>query len=251
MCPVLFQWGKFTIYSYGAMLAIGFMLAVFLASRQAKNLGLKKDLVLDVAFILIISGLIGARIVFVLMNLDSFKNNFFEIFMFNHGGLVWYGGLLGSLIALFFYTKRNKISFLLIADLFAPYVALGHAFGRFGCFFRGCCYGKPTVSIFGLYFPALEEKLIPIQLVAALDLLLIMAFLIFLSKRITYRGGLFFVYLMLSSFARFFEEFFRGDSEIAFFGLTGFQISSVLIFALAAISLLYARARSNKISVSS
>lgn len=247
MHPVLFKIGFFTIHSYGVMLALGFLAATLLASREAQRRSMNKDLITDLAFVLIISGLIGARILYTLLNFPYFLKNPLEIFLLNRGGLVWYGGLIAAIISLIIFCKVKKQNILSMLDLFAPYAALGQAFGRIGCFLRGCCYGKFTDGAWGFYFPEHSATLYPTQLFSALALVVIFILLRLLSDRIKFRGGIFFSYLMLYSVFRFFIEFLRGDTPVIAFGLTTFQLMSIPILIISLILFLNVKSRSEKI----
>ncbi len=232
MHPILFKIGNFSIYSYGVMLAVGFLSGTFLAVKEAQRRSIDKELIIDLAFAIIIAGLIGARIFYVISNFSYFRNNPLEIMMLNRGGLVWYGGLIAGTLTLFIFTKIKKVSFLTIADIFAPGLAIGQAFGRIGCFLRGCCYGKPTDSIIGVYCSEQGAKLFPSQIISAIWLVIIFFILKSLSKKKRHPGEIFLAYLILYSLKRFFVEFIRGDSPAVFLGLTSFQLISVLIFVI-------------------
>ena len=130
MHPILFKIGPLTIYSYGLMVAAGFGAAIYLALRQAHKFGLKKENVIDICLYILIAGLAGARILYVLLNLDYYRSNPIEIFYISRGGLVWYGAFFFGLLAGLLYAVLKKISFRDMADLMAPYIALGQSIGR-------------------------------------------------------------------------------------------------------------------------
>lgn len=247
MHPELFKIGSITIYSYGVMVAIGFLVSVFLAQQEALRKNWDKNLIVDAAFVLIISGLIGARLLFVILNLDYFSQHPLEIILINRGGLVWYGGLLVSIFSLWVFTRIRKQDFLSFLDFLAPYACIGQAFGRLGCFFRGCCYGKPTDSWLGIYFPIYDQVIYPTQLLSVLKLVIIFVILRLLSKKVSFRGGIFFTYLMLYSLGRFLIEFLRGDSDFLFLGLTPFQLMSIPLFLISLSFFYYARAKFQRV----
>jgi phosphatidylglycerol:prolipoprotein diacylglycerol transferase len=219
MYPVLFEIGAFKVYSYGAALAIAFLLAASLARRRAVSEGMDGDKMLDLCIVLIISGIVGARLLFVLLNIDAYMANPADIFKLWEGGLVWYGGLIAAAAGATVFMKANRMPALKTADVMAPYIALGQAIGRIGCFLNGCCYGK--------------YKMIPTQLTESAAMFII--FLI-LRKRSPSNGRTLVLYLVLYSGFRFFNEFLRGDNPAFFAGLTVSQVISVAIFALAALS---------------
>ncbi|MDD5736771.1 MAG: prolipoprotein diacylglyceryl transferase [Candidatus Omnitrophica bacterium] len=232
MHPVLFEIGTFKVYSYGAALAIAFLLATSLARRKAASEGMDGDKVLDLCIVLIISGIAGARLLFVLLNIDAFTARPADIFKLWEGGLVWYGGLISAAAGALVFMKANRMPALKTADIVAPYIALGQAIGRIGCFLNGCCYGKHTDLPIGVSFPGIEGRVIPTQIIESGAM-----FVIFfvLSRRRPSGGRTFILYLLLYSCFRFLNEFLRGDNPAFFAGLTVSQVISVAIFALAAL----------------
>lgn len=235
MHPEICRLGPFTIYSYGLMLVIAFMVTAFLASAEAKRKGINPDLIFNLCFIIFIAGIIGARIFYVLSDLRYYLRHPLEMIMLQKGGLAWFGGLILGTFSGLYYLKIKKLSVYKIIDLLAPFVALGQAIGRLGCFLNGCCYGKE--SVFGIYFPVQDAVLIPTQLYSSLFLVLIFIFLRFLQERPHQDGVIFFAYLLLYTAKRFFIEFWRGDSPAIACGLTIFQLISIAIFLIALIGL--------------
>lgn len=137
MFPVFARFADITIHTYGVMLALGFLLAILVAMRQARRTGLNPDLVLDLAFYILIAGLVGSRLFYVAGNWEDFRNNPAEIVMFWRGGLVFYGGLIFAFLAGAWYVKKNRLDFSRVADLIAPSIAIGQTMGRLGCFSAG------------------------------------------------------------------------------------------------------------------
>ncbi|MDP3143706.1 MAG: prolipoprotein diacylglyceryl transferase [Candidatus Omnitrophota bacterium] len=231
MHPIICKIGPFTIYSYGLMLAVAFLACVFLMRREAKLNNLNADKISDMIFWVLVAGIIGGRIFYILLNLEYFLDNPIEIIMLQHGGLVWYGGLFFALIAATAYLKINHLPVLKILDLCAPYIALGQAIGRLGCFLNGCCYGKPVS--WGVYSSLRGERLHPTQLYSFVNLLIIFLVLRFLQKKIKVGGALISLYFFLASLERFVVEFFRWDSPRILLNLTIFQIISLFIMTIA------------------
>ena len=226
MYPEICKIGPFTIYSYGIMLLVAFLTSSFLAKAQAKKHNLSPELIFDLSFIVFISGIIGARVFYTLENLGYYIKNPLEIIMLQHGGLSWFGGLiLGTLVGIK-YLKVRRIPIYKVVDLIMPFVALGQAIGRIGCFLNGCCFGK---------------TLIPIQLYSSLILIIIFVILRFLQEMPHRDGEIFFTYLILYCVKRFFIEFLRSDNAIIVFGLTLFQLLSLIIFFLAAAKFIFIR----------
>ena len=241
MHPEICKLGPFTIYSYGLMLVIAFMAAAFLASRYAKEKGINPDVIFNLCFVVFISGIIGARVFYVVSNLRYYLNNTLEMIMLQKGGLAWFGGLIAGSSCGIFYLKAKKLPIFKIADLLVPFVALAQAIGRLGCFLNGCCYGKE--SAFGIYSPQQEAALIPTQLYSSLLLVLIFIILRVLQERPHKVGQIFFAYLLLYCAKRFFMEFWRGDSPAFLFQFTLFQLISVVIFLIALASLFIIKKR--------
>jgi len=216
--PVLFKIGPYSVYSYGAMLALAFLVCSFLAKRRAASIGMDGEKILDLTVLLIMSGVIGGRIMFVVLDLEYFKTRPLDIFKLWEGGLVWYGGLILAVISGAVFLRIYKMPILKTADLMMPYVALGQAIGRIGCFLNGCCYGKT---------PAL-----PTQLFESAAMLIVY---LILRRRVPSNGRTFFLYLILYSVFRFSIEFIRGDNMLVIMGLTFSQFISIIIFTAAAI----------------
>jgi phosphatidylglycerol:prolipoprotein diacylglycerol transferase len=228
MYPLICQIGPFSIYSYGLMLALGFLVSVHLAKQKARRENFNPEIILNFAFLVFVFGIIGSRLLYIIQNITYYFREPREIIMLAHGGLSWFGGLFLGVISGILYLKKKRLPIYKTFDLIIPFVALGQAIGRIGCLLNGCCFGK--VSKFGLYFKVHQSILIPTQLYSALILILIFIILRFLQERPHKDGEIFFVYLLLYSIKRFFIEFWRADNEIIFLGLTLFQIISILIF---------------------
>ena len=243
MHPVLLQIGPLTVYSYGAMLAVSVLVCAWGLSRDAAKIGLSKDAAYDLLFWAAAGGIIGARIFYVALYWEHFMEMPLEVLMLNHGGLAWQGGFAGGVLAGFIWSKRHTLPLSQILDLAAPYVALGQAVGRLGCFFNGCCFGKPWAR--GIFFPTHNARLHPTQLYEFAGLLLIFVFLKIYAaklhrqacppklnaKAIQRRRGMVFVaYLWLAAIERFAVEFFRADHDGLWWGLSLFQYIAIIIF---------------------
>lgn len=233
MYPVLFKCQLFTIYTYGVFVALAFFVSSWLVSLEAKKRGFDDNVIYNLCVLLLVSGIISARIFYVVLSWDYFKADPLEIIKLQHGGLVWFGGLIGAVISSALFLKINRLPVIQMIDLFAPYVALGQAIGRIGCFFNGCCHGKE--GSVGIFFPLQERILFPSQLIDSAFLLFIFVILKYLGPRL--RVGMVFVsYLILASMQRFFMEFFRGDERPFYWGLSIYQWISILIFAVGVIT---------------
>lgn len=236
MHPEICKIGPFTIYSYGLMLVLAFLISSMLASLQAKTKFINPDIIFNLASVAFISGIVGARIFYIIQNLSYYIKNPGEIIMLQHGGLSWFGGLIMGVFSTAVSLRKKNLPVYKIFDLIVPFIALAQAIGRIGCFLNGCCFGKE--SDFGIYFPVHNRVLVPTQLYSSLILIFIFLFLRFLQDRPHKDGQIFFAYLLLYSQKRFFIEFWRKDSKIILFGLTLFQIISIIIFCIAVVKLI-------------
>jgi phosphatidylglycerol---prolipoprotein diacylglyceryl transferase len=239
MYPEICTIGPVTIYSYGAMLAVAFMVSVFFACRHASREGIDPNIFFNLCFNAFISGIIGARLFFVIENAGYYLKNPLEILMFNRGGLSWFGGLMLGVLAGVVYLRFKKIAIYRALDLLVPYLALAQAIGRIGCFLNGCCYGKLWAH--GLYFPVLQGRFIPTQLYSSALLLLIFFILRSSLSRPHKEGQIFYAYLFLYSLKRFSIEFLRVDNPPLVWGLTLFHLLSIAVFCIAVVKLLQLR----------
>jgi phosphatidylglycerol:prolipoprotein diacylglycerol transferase len=137
MFPIFAKFADITIHTYGVMLALGFFLAILLALREARRVGLDPNLILDLAFYFLIAGLLGSRLFYVVGHWDDFRRNPMEMVMFWRGGLIFYGGLIFAFVVGVWYIKKHRLNFSKLADLIAPSIAIGQSMGRLGCFSAG------------------------------------------------------------------------------------------------------------------
>jgi phosphatidylglycerol:prolipoprotein diacylglycerol transferase len=217
MVPILFRLGDLTIYAYGFFLGLGFVVGMVIAALKAQRAGVPFERVVDLFFCSVLSAIVGSRILFVLINFDLYRKDPIQILKVWEGGLVYYGGLLLAAGASIWYLRRHRMPVWKMADLFCPSLALGLVFGRIGCFFAGCCYGKETSLPWGVIFrnpdslARLNVPLHPAQLYDAANGLTIFFFLIWMERRKAFDGQIFWLFLLLYSAGRFFVEMVRGD----------------------------------------
>jgi len=161
MFPVIYDFGEVNIFgfsfhpvinSYGFMLMIAFYTCYYFLHKDLKRLGYKPALAGDVVFAAAIGGIIGSRIYFLLENFEQFLNDPIGM-IFSGGGLVFLGGLLGGLLAVTYVIRKNKLKWIVFADIVAPLLILGYAIGRIGCLLVGDDYGLPTHLLWGMEFP--------------------------------------------------------------------------------------------------
>jgi phosphatidylglycerol:prolipoprotein diacylglycerol transferase len=184
MRKILFSIGKLNIPGYGFMIGIGFIVALIIGELRAKKKGLDKECVLDMAIIAIVTGFLGAKILFVIVNFKDFLEA--PLSFLGSSGFVVYGGIIAGVACCILYCHFKKIKFLQYFDIIMPEVAIAQGFGRIGCFLAGCCYGRVTTSSFGAVFPADSfapsgVKLIPTQLISAVGDFVIAAVLIIIA----------------------------------------------------------------------
>jgi phosphatidylglycerol:prolipoprotein diacylglycerol transferase len=249
---IAFQLGGFSLHWYGVLVAAGFLVGLWTASRRAVRNGLAAEWIVDMGPWLIVGTVVGARTLYVI----SYWREFFsqqpltEIFMVQHGGLIFYGGLVGASLACILYSRLKKLPLWKVADALAPSIALGHAFGRIGCLMNGCCYGRECHLPWAIHFPLDHDThgaaVHPVQIYeAALNLALYVG-LATLYRRKKFEGQVFALYLLAFPVLRSTVEFFRGDYPVRYLGgwATPAHLVSVGIFAAGA--MLYWQLRSSK-----
>lgn len=230
MYPVLIHIPLFghtiTIYTYGFMVALAFVAGMVWVSYEARRVGQNPARAMDLAFYVIVAAIIGSRILHVLVSeRDRFLENPLMILRIWEGGLVFYGGLIGAILVSVWYMRRHHLPFWIISDIFAPAIAIGHFFGRLGCFMAGCCYGRPcdhpawyTVT-FPMNISSFAPPGVPLystQLMEAAGELLIFIFLVVFRRWKRFDGQILATYLILYSILRAFVEYFRGDASRGF-----------------------------------
>jgi phosphatidylglycerol:prolipoprotein diacylglycerol transferase len=218
------------IGSYGVMVAVGFLVGLLVSYRQARRASMSGDDMLDLFFWVLVSSVVGSRLLYVIVNWSAFSSHPWEAFAFWQGGLVFYGGLIGALISGFVVVRLKKLSYLKAADAIAPALAVGHALGRVGCFGVGCCWGKATTVAWSARFPPLSVAfgdlvalgrlsahahatmpLHPVQLYEAAGEVLIFLGLVAAAQKKRFAGFSILCYLIAYGSLRFVTEIFRGD----------------------------------------
>ncbi len=239
MFPTLLHIGPITIHTYGVFVALGFLAGFQYLVRRAVREGIPEKPIVDLVLYALIAGLAGARLMYVLLNLPYYLSAPREIFAIWSGGLVYYGGFIAAaLVVILLPARRRKLTLWPLADLLAPALALGHALGRIGCFFAGCCYGAPSSAPWAVVFSNPESfapchvPLHPVQLYEAAGNLVLFAGLDRLSRRAHPSGAVFASYLVFYGILRFAVELFRGDER----GQLIFSLSTGQSFSLAAIA---------------
>ena len=248
MHPRLFTIGSFTQHTYGLLVAIAFMVALYIAVRLGRRDGLDGDQVFNLGVYMAVVGVIGSKALLILTDLSYYTRNPGQIFSLEslQAGGVFYGGLLSAVFFAVWYLHNRALPFLKTGDAFAPGVALGHAIGRLGCFSAGCCYGKPTSLPWGITFkdPYAHEMfgtpigipLHPTQLYEAVAETLIFFLLMWRWKRKSFDGQVLTLYLAVYGAVRFCLEFVRDDPDRGFvFGgwMSTSQFIAIILIVLA------------------
>jgi phosphatidylglycerol---prolipoprotein diacylglyceryl transferase len=255
MFPKLFQWGDFFIPTYGVLLAIAFLAALWLAGRLGRSVGLNTERIMDIGLIAALAGIVGAKLAMFLFDWDYYSAHPSQIFSLGtlQAAGVFQGGLILALIVSIWYMGWKRMPVLRTMDVFAPSIALGHAIGRVGCFVAGCCWGAPTHLPWAVTFTSQESHdrfgtpinipLHPSQLYESGAELVIMAGLIWMFRRPHRDGSIVAWYLVLYSVVRFLVEFVRNHEQSLVWGLSLTQWISLATLAAGAAMLVRTRRR--------
>jgi phosphatidylglycerol:prolipoprotein diacylglycerol transferase len=239
MHPIAFHVGSFPVHWYGVMMGIAFLAGLWTAGRRGVRDGFAPEKIQDTATWLIVGAIVGARAVYV----ATYWNEQFagrplsEVFMVQHGGLVYFGGLIGAALACILFARIKKLPMWKLADVLAPSIALGSMFGRIGCLLNGCCYGRPCSLPWAIHFPPGHETypngVHPTEIYDALFNLALYVALAWLYRRKKFDGQVFAIYLLCYAVTRSIVELFRGDYTASHLhgGLTPAQLIGIGTFA--------------------
>ncbi len=223
MFPRLLQIGSFSLPTYGFLVAMGVLIGMYICARLARTQGILEDDAWNLGILMVLSGIVGAKILLIVNDWAHYSQNPREIFSLAtlQSGGVFSGGLLGALLAGVWYMRAHQMPLLKTLDCFAPGLAFGHVLGRMGCFSAGCCYGKHTDLPWGVTFNSvianaqtgvpLGVHLHPTQLIEGAAELINFFLLLWLFRRKTFNGQVFGTFMALYGIERFFIEFLRGD----------------------------------------
>lgn len=248
MHPILFEIAGFPVYTYGLLLAAAYLLGLQFALVRARARGLDQNRVMDLGIWIIVSALIGAKLLLLAIEWDTYGSSPWELVTLVRSGGVFYGGLIGAVVVALWYLWRHRMPVWAVTDVFAPGIALGHVVGRLGCFFAGCCYGRPAEVPWAVTFrnqyaaenigTPINIPLHPAQLYEAGAELLILGVLLFAERRgRDFPGRTFWGYMLLYGISRFIIEFYRGDPRGMVGALSTSQFVSVLIVPLSIVML--------------
>jgi phosphatidylglycerol---prolipoprotein diacylglyceryl transferase len=217
------SFGPFTLHTYGVLLAVAFLVGLYLVGRQARREGLDPARLVDLGVYLLIAGLVGAKLMLVAVEWRFYLRSPGEIWSILQSGGVFYGGFLAALPVAWWYTRRHALDRWRVLDVLVPGVALGQAIGRLGCFAAGCCHGRPTGVWWAVTFrdiyttrtvgTPIDTPLHPVQLYESAAVFLVFLLLLLVAGRKRFHGQVFVTYVFLYAAARFGLEFFRGDAS--------------------------------------
>jgi phosphatidylglycerol:prolipoprotein diacylglycerol transferase len=235
---IAFKLGPLTVHWYGIFVALGFLAGLWTASRRARLEGIPPERIFDLGPWLILGGIAGGRILYVISywNEEFAGHPFPAIFRIWEGGLVFYGGLIGATLGAMYYLHSKKLPIWKMADVLAPSVALGSAFGRIGCLMHGCCFGRVCSLPWAIQFPnqspawskqfadqlvGPNDPSLPVHPTEIYDSALNFLFYLFLAwmfRRKKFDGQVFAIYLIGYAILRSSVEYFRGDYPVRYLG---------------------------------
>lgn len=243
MYPVFFRLGDLAIHTYGVLVALGFAAGLWLAARRARVAGLDPEVIHRLGVWLIVAGIAGAKLFYITFFWPDFSGGWRAAGVASlREGFVFYGGFIGAMGATILYARARRLPLWSLADTLAPAVALGHAFGRLGCFANGCCFGGVCRWPWAVSFP--EPHLLagipvhPTQLYETAGNLIICAGLLARRRGNHPPGQLWWLYVLSYGILRFGIEFLRGDYESRLAGLVSVsQLVALGLIVVAAFAL--------------
>lgn len=256
MHPILIELGKLKIYSYGFMLALSFFFGIILAGYRARRKGVAPELIYDLSIIIVISAIVGSRGLYILTHLNHY-DGIIDIIALWQGGATYYGGMILAVVGSAVYLRIKKTSFLKVADICSPSIALGVILTRIGCFLSGCCFGNPTSCPTGMVFPDEAPagftfpgvSVHPTQLYSSAYGLIIFALLLFIDRKEHPDGYLFGFLCIFYGISRFLVDFVRyyEESAIVAGGLTDNQLISIGLLLLGVFLIGYSSVREKRL----
>jgi len=209
MNPVAFEIFGISIRWYGILIGSGMLLGAWLAMREAKRLGLNDEILMDALIIALPSAILGARLYYVLFNLNEY-DTILDALNFRSGGLAIHGGVLAGVGSFWIYSKIKKLDFFKWLDIAAPSIILGQAIGRWGNYINQEAHGGPTDLPWGIMVNGI--KVHPTFLYESIANMIIFVILVTIQKKKKFDGQIIALYMILYSIVRFFIEGLRTDS---------------------------------------
>ena len=250
MHPILFKIGSFQLPTYGVLLATALIVALYTVVRLGRREGLDTGRLVDFSTWIIVTALLGAKVLMILTEWSFYSQNPGQIFSMAtlEAGGVFYGGFIAATVFAIWYIRTYKLPFWKVFDIYAPAIALGQSIGRLGCFSAGCDYGVPSNSFWAVTFTnqfshqmtgvPLGIPLFPWQIAESVTLLCIFAILMWRFRHKSRDGEIFLLYIALYAVERFSLEFLRGDPDRGFVFnhlLSTSQFIALLVLAVAGV----------------
>src|SRR6186997_65192 len=250
MYPRLLELGPLTVYTYGVLLAAAYLFGLKLAMVRANARNLDQTRILDLGIYIIISALVGAKLLLLITDFSTFVDNPRELLSLARAGGVFYGGLIVAVVVAVWYIRRIGLPLWTTCDVFAPGIALGHVVGRLGCLFAGCCFGKPTNVPWAITFTdpfananvgtPLNVPLHPTQLYeAGAEALILLVLLATETRGRRFPGRTFWAYMFLYGISRYVIEIYRDDPRGMVGTFSTSQFISLILVPLSIVMLLY------------
>lgn len=230
MYPVLFTIGPLSISSFGFFLALAYLLSVFAAWRLAKVYDLKQEKILDLAILAFFGAIAGARVLFVATHFALFDTPEKILFVTRYPGISFWGGVMGGVLALWFFLKRAKMPFWQVLDFAAVSMLLGIAIGDVGCFLGGCNYGVSSDIFFAVTQVGALGKRLPLSAFEGVIFLIAFAYLFNQTVRFHFAGKITALSLMVLGIVKFLTQFYRGENSVAYIFPFLFFILGVSVF---------------------
>lgn len=259
MYPRLFSIGGLPVNTFSVAIIFGLLSALLLWRLLLKNTDWTTEALSNLMLWIMIPAIIGARVAYVIEHINQYESiwGWFQIY---NGGLMYYGGFLGAGVGIVIFSRLHSINLLRLLDIVTCALPLGHAFGRIGCFFNGCCYGRATESPLGICFPrgsfAFQQHVqehrihqyashslpvIPTQLIEAFGNLMILGLLLVCFRKKPRNGTVTGLYLVTYPVLRIFVEYLRADERLHIGGLSIAQTISIGLIGLGIFVLILSR----------
>lgn len=252
MYPILIQLGHFPLRTYGVVVALLFLLALWLSSREAKRRDIDPALIKDFAFYALFGGIAGARLYFIVFSDPAyFLDRPWEILAVWHGGLGIIGAIFGGLLTALWYCRKKNLPFWRLADVLAPGIILGQAVGILACLATGDSYGRPTDLAWAITYTdprAMAPQnvaLHPVEIYEMAAYFLVFILVWGARAKSKVEGSVFLTYLAGYGAARLFVEFFRGNPAIFAWGIPAAQVFGVALLLMSIAGVFVIRSRAN------
>ncbi|MDR0985272.1 MAG: prolipoprotein diacylglyceryl transferase [Endomicrobium sp.] len=234
MYPIIFEFNNLKFYTFGVFIALAFISAFLYTSyflKKSKEKSISQNSLEFLFICIVIISIIGSKLFYIIINFKFFSLKTYNISNLLNSGLIYYGGVISSIIFLLIYTRKNKTEILSIGDLFTPSLALGYSIGRIGCFFAGCCYGIPSKLPWAIYSTYTRTYVHPTQLYESIISFIVFIFLHINRNNKHKKGFITGIYLLFYSISRFSIDFFRSN-DTYILTLSQSQIISIFFFIL-------------------